>query len=33
MAREIMDETYYKAQSKGAKIPVKWTAPEVYMHL
>ena len=24
-----MNETYYTAQSKGAKIPIKWTAPEV----
>ena len=27
MARDLMDETYYK--SSGGKIPVKWTAPEV----
>ncbi len=29
MARDLMNETYYTAQSKGAKIPIKWTAPEV----
>ncbi len=29
MARDLMDETYYTAQSKGGRIPVKWTAPEV----
>lgn len=27
MARDLMDDTYYK--SSGGKIPVKWTAPEV----
>lgn len=27
MARDLMDEDYYK--SKGGKIPIKWTAPEV----
>lgn len=27
MARDLMDDTYYK--SKGGKIPVKWTSPEV----
>ena len=27
MARDLMEETYY--HSKGGKIPVKWTAPEV----
>ena len=27
MARDLMDDTYYT--SKGGKIPVKWTAPEV----
>ena len=27
MARDLMDDTYYK--SRGGKIPVKWTAPEV----
>ena len=31
MARNLMDETYYTAKSKGARIPVKWTAPEVAM--
>ncbi len=31
MARDLMDDTYYT--SKGGKIPVKWTAPEVsYSH-
>ena len=29
MARDLMDERYYTATTKGAKIPVKWTAPEV----
>ena len=29
MARDLENETYYKVQSKGGKIPVKWTAPEV----
>ena len=32
MARDLMNETYYTAQSKGAKIPIKWTAPEVYSY-
>lgn len=27
MARNLLDEDYYN--SKGGKIPVKWTAPEV----
>ena len=27
MARDLLDEDYY--QSRGGKIPVKWTAPEV----
>ena len=31
MARDLMDETYYTAKSKDARIPVKWTAPEVAM--
>jgi hypothetical protein len=30
MARDLMDDTYYK--SSGGKIPVKWTAPEVYYY-
>ncbi len=29
MARDLMDDTYYTA-TRGAKIPIKWTAPEVY---
>ena len=29
MARDLVDSTYYTVQSKGGKIPVKWTAPEV----
>ena len=29
MARDLADDTYYTVQSKGGKIPVKWTAPEV----
>ena len=29
MARDLMDDTYYTTESKGGKIPVKWTAPEV----
>ena len=29
MARDLDDDTYYTVQSKGGKIPVKWTAPEV----
>ena len=33
MARDLMDNTYYMAQSKGGKIPVKWTAPEVSLKL
>ena len=28
MARDLMDDTYYTA-TRGAKIPIKWTAPEV----
>ena len=31
MARDLMDDTYYK--SSGGKIPVKWTAPEVRQSL
>lgn len=27
MARNLLDEDYYN--SRGGKIPVKWTAPEV----
>ena len=27
MARDLMDDTYYI--SRGGKIPVRWTAPEV----
>ena len=29
MSRDLMDENYYV--SHGGKIPVKWTAPEVYV--
>lgn len=29
MARDLMDDTYYTSQG-GSKIPVKWTAPEVF---
>ena len=29
MARDLMDDTYYTA-TRGAKIPIKWTAPEVF---
>ena len=29
MARDLADSAYYTVQSKGDKIPVKWTAPEV----
>ena len=31
MARDVTDDTYYV--SSGGKIPVKWTAPEVYSQL
>ena len=31
MARNLMDDTYYTSQ--GGKIPVKWTAPEVFNSL
>ena len=27
MSRDVMDENFYV--SKGGKVPVKWTAPEV----
>ena len=29
MARDVADDTYYVA--RGGKIPVKWTAPEVWI--
>ena len=29
MARDLDDDTYYTIQSKGGKIPVKWTAPKL----
>ena len=29
MARDLMNDTYYTAKSRGARIPIKWTAPEV----
>ena len=32
MARDLMDDTYYTA-TRGAKIPIKWTAPEVSVWL
>ena len=31
MARDVTDDIYYV--STGGKIPVKWTAPEVCIHL
>jgi len=31
MSRELMDENYYV--SRGGKIPVKWTAPEVRIYV
>ena len=31
MARDVADDTYYI--TGGGKIPVKWTAPEVYRSL
>ena len=31
MARDLMDDSYYTSATKGGKIPVKWTAPEVYI--
>ena len=30
MARDLMDDSYYTSAIKGGKIPVKWTAPEVW---
>ena len=30
MARDLMDDTYYK--SSGGKVPVKWTAPEALLY-
>ena len=30
LARDLVNETSYTPTSKGAKIPVKWMAPEVY---
>ena len=30
LARDLVNETYYTPTSKGAKLPVKWMAPEVY---
>ena len=29
MARDLMDDSYYTSATKGGRIPVKWTAPEV----
>ena len=31
MARDLMDDSYYTSATKGGKIPIKWTAPEVIM--
>ena len=31
MTREVESETYYML-SKGAKIPIKWTAPEAILY-
>ena len=31
MARDVADDTYYV--TSGGKIPVKWTAPEVYSYV
>ena len=31
MSRDVEDENYYV--SKGGKVPVKWTAPEVKVEL
>ena len=31
MARDLMYDSYYTSATKGGKIPVKWTAPEVIM--
>ena len=31
MTREVESETYYTL-SKGAKIPIRWTAPEVILY-
>lgn len=30
MARDLEDEDYYI--SRGGKIPIKWSPPEVYTH-
>ena len=30
MARDLQDETYYVSHAK--KIPIKWTAPEVFIN-
>ena len=30
MARDVADDTYYV--TSGGKIPVKWTAPEVFSY-
>jgi len=31
MSRDLLDQSYYTIS--GGKIPVKWTAPEVYTAL
>ena len=31
MARDLMNENYYIPKAKGGKIPIRWTAPEVYL--
>ena len=31
MSRDLLDENYYI--TSGGKIPVKWTAPEVYSYV
>ena len=32
LARDLVHETYYTPTSKGAKLPVKWMAPEVHKY-
>ena len=33
LARDLLQETYYTSKTKGAKLPVKWMAPEVSIAL
>ena len=33
LARDLLQETYYTCKTKGAKLPVKWMAPEVKLNL